>query len=139
MRHFASPSFWACYRDLPEPIQELADKNFELLKANLFHRSLRFKKVGKYRAVRVGLHYRALATETAKIYCSFGSGLILGTTSLWANSALQTAALQARLSLTVMRPGTAIGTRVKLVVQMRGEVGACLLKPDSRSGSSLEA
>ncbi len=63
MRHFASPSFWACYRALPEPIQELADKNFELLKANLSHRSLRFKKVGKYRTVRVGLHYRALATE----------------------------------------------------------------------------
>ncbi len=66
MRHFASPSFWACYRALPEPIQLLADKNFELLKANLSHRSLRFKKVGKYRTVRVGLHYRALATEAGE-------------------------------------------------------------------------
>ena len=66
MRHFASPSFWACYHPLPEPIQELADKNFELLKANLSHRSLRFKKVGKYRAVRVGLHYRALAMEAGE-------------------------------------------------------------------------
>jgi hypothetical protein len=51
------------YRDLPEAIEELADKNFELLKANPSHRPLGFKKVGKYRAVRVGLHYRALATE----------------------------------------------------------------------------
>ncbi len=102
MRHFASPSFWACYRALPEPIQELADKNFELLKANLSHRSLRFKKIGKYRAVRVGLHYERWPRKRAKIYCGFGSGLILSTTSLWANSALQTAALQARLGLSVM-------------------------------------
>ena len=63
LKHFASPNFWVCYRALPEPIQELANKNFELLKANPSHRSLRFKKVGKYRAVRVGLYYRALATE----------------------------------------------------------------------------
>ncbi|TMA10056.1 MAG: hypothetical protein E6J89_11340 [Deltaproteobacteria bacterium] len=66
MRHFASPSFWFCYRALPEPIQELADKNFALLKVNPSYRSLRFKKVGKYRAVRVGLHYRALATEAGE-------------------------------------------------------------------------
>ena len=59
-------SFWFCYRSLPGPIQELADKNFELLKTNPSHRSLHFKKVGKYRAVRVGLHYRALATEVGE-------------------------------------------------------------------------
>ena len=55
LRHFASPNFWACYQALPEPIQELANKNFELLRGNPSHRSLRFKKVGKYRAVRVWL------------------------------------------------------------------------------------
>ncbi|MGH7825512.1 MAG: hypothetical protein ACREQ7_10120, partial [Candidatus Binatia bacterium] len=53
-------------RALPKPIQELADKNFELLKSNPSHRSLRFKKVGKYRAARVGLRYRALATEAGE-------------------------------------------------------------------------
>jgi hypothetical protein len=48
---------------LPKQVQELADVNYELLKIDLSHPSLHFKKIGKYRAVRVGLHYRALAME----------------------------------------------------------------------------
>ncbi len=66
MRHFASPDFWSLYRDLPEDVRELADKNFELLKTDPRHPSLRFKKIGKYPSVRVGLRYRALAIETPK-------------------------------------------------------------------------
>jgi hypothetical protein len=42
------------------------DKNYELLKSNPSHLSLHFKKIGKYRAVRVGLQYRALAIETGE-------------------------------------------------------------------------
>ena len=42
---------------------DLADKNFVLLKSNPRHPSLRFKKVGAYRSVHVGLGYRALAVE----------------------------------------------------------------------------
>jgi len=41
----------------------LADACYDLLKANPSHPSLHFKKIGRYRAVRVGLHYRALAVE----------------------------------------------------------------------------
>jgi hypothetical protein len=63
MRHFASPSFWKCYSDLPSSIQELADKNFDLLKANAHHPSLHLKKAGKYWSVRVGRKHRALAVE----------------------------------------------------------------------------
>jgi hypothetical protein len=63
LRHFASPNFWACYRRLPADARELANKNFELLKANPRHPSLHLKKIGKYRSVRVGLRYRALAVE----------------------------------------------------------------------------
>lgn len=63
MRHFASPQFWACYKVLPKPIQELADRNFALLKANPQHPSLKLKKVGRFWSVRVGLRYRALAVE----------------------------------------------------------------------------
>lgn len=48
MKHFASPSFWSRYDKLPREIQTLADKNFELLKANPKHPSLHFKKAGKY-------------------------------------------------------------------------------------------
>ncbi len=47
MKHFTSPSFWACYDQLPQNIQKLADKNFELLKDNPQHPSLHTKKVGK--------------------------------------------------------------------------------------------
>lgn len=63
MRHFTLPSFWELYVQLPAPIQELADKNYELLKKNPRHPSLQLKKVGKYWSVRVGLKYRAVAVE----------------------------------------------------------------------------
>lgn len=66
MRHFASPDFWNYYRRLPKDVRELADKNFELLKADPRHPSLRFKRIGKYRSVRVGLRYRALALKTSE-------------------------------------------------------------------------
>jgi hypothetical protein len=57
LKHFATPQFWACHERLPDPIRQLADKNFELLKSNPRHPSLHFKKIGKYRSVRVGLSY----------------------------------------------------------------------------------
>jgi hypothetical protein len=63
LTHFASPEFWACYRSLPANVQYLADKNFDLLKNNPHHPSLHFKKIAKYRSVRVGIYYRALAVE----------------------------------------------------------------------------
>lgn len=47
MKHLTSPRFWRCYRQLPEEVQALADKNFELLKADPHHPSLYFKKIGK--------------------------------------------------------------------------------------------
>ncbi|MCC7117197.1 MAG: hypothetical protein IT310_01625 [Anaerolineales bacterium] len=63
MRHFASPSFWKAYEELPVAIQELADKNYKLLKSDPKHKSLRFKKIGKYWSIRVGRKYRALGVE----------------------------------------------------------------------------
>lgn len=63
MKHFATSRFWACHAKLPAPIRDLADKNFQILKSDPQHPSLHFKKVGPYRSVRVGLSYRALATE----------------------------------------------------------------------------
>jgi hypothetical protein len=61
--HHASPDFWSCYRALPKDIQELADKSFDLLKADARHRSLHLKKVGRFWSARIGLHYRAMAIE----------------------------------------------------------------------------
>lgn len=63
MRHFASPSFWAAYERLPDAVRDLADKNYALLKSEPTHPSLRLKRVGRFWSVRVGLRYRALATE----------------------------------------------------------------------------
>ena len=63
MKHRASPRFWERYRALPADVQRLADANFQLLKADPLHPSLHFKKVGRFRSVRVGIHYRALAVE----------------------------------------------------------------------------
>ena len=63
MSHFASRAFWDCYERLPTDIRELADQSYEILKKNPQHPSLRFKKVGKYWSVRIGLRYRALAVE----------------------------------------------------------------------------
>lgn len=54
---------WRCYRGLPKEVRELADRNYVLLKSDPSHSSLHFKKVGSVWSVRVGLHYRALATE----------------------------------------------------------------------------
>jgi hypothetical protein len=64
MTHRASRSFWRCYRNLPIHIQRLADKNFQLLKADSGHPSLNFKPLRQYWSVRVGAHNRALAVRS---------------------------------------------------------------------------
>lgn len=61
--HRATPQFWKRFNALPEPVQRIARKNYELLKADPTHPSLSFKKVGKYWSVRIGLSHRALAIE----------------------------------------------------------------------------
>lgn len=61
--HKATARFWACFYALPEQVQKIAQKNYELLKENPRHPSLRFKKVGKLWSARVGCNHRALAME----------------------------------------------------------------------------
>ncbi len=64
MRHFKGPDFRSRYHALPTQAQELADKNFALLKQNPNHPSLHFKQIrDDLWSVRVGRHYRALAIE----------------------------------------------------------------------------
>lgn len=63
MKHSASSRFWGRYAALPEEIQALADKSYELLKSDPRHPSLHFKKLGKFWSARIGLHHRALALE----------------------------------------------------------------------------
>lgn len=61
--HRATRRFWEYLDNLSEDIQNLARKNYALLKANPHHPSLQFKKVGKLWSARDGLYHRALAAE----------------------------------------------------------------------------
>lgn len=63
MKHYAAPDFWARYGQLPDEVQRLAGKSFQLLKADPHHPSLHLKKAGKFWSARAGLHHRALAIE----------------------------------------------------------------------------
>lgn len=66
MNHKTLPRFWRYYQQLPQDVQKLADKNFQLLKADPFHPSLHLKKVGKQKqlwSARVGRGYRVLGRE----------------------------------------------------------------------------
>jgi hypothetical protein len=63
LKHYVSPRFWALYEALPTGIRDLADKNYQLLKADPRHPSLHFKKLGKHWSVRVGAHHRAIAVQ----------------------------------------------------------------------------
>jgi len=65
LKHFASPEFWGLYKTLPQSVQDLADRNFALLKNDTRHPSLHLKKVGRYWSVRIGIRYRAVAVEVA--------------------------------------------------------------------------
>jgi mRNA-degrading endonuclease RelE of RelBE toxin-antitoxin system len=64
--HRTTDRFRKCLEKLPEPIQRLSRKNFELLKTNPSHPSLHFKKVGRFWSVRIGIKHRALAVEDGK-------------------------------------------------------------------------
>jgi hypothetical protein len=45
MNHRTLPRFWQHYQQLSKEVQQLADKNFDLLKSDPYHPSLHFKKV----------------------------------------------------------------------------------------------
>ncbi len=61
--HRTTPQFWDRFDRLPNAVQDLARKNFELLKQNPKHPSLLFKKVGRFWSARVGLSHRALVVQ----------------------------------------------------------------------------
>lgn len=63
MKHYTSSDFWQHYEKLPIDIQELADKNYQLLKENPRHPSLQLKRIEELWSVRIGLRYRALGID----------------------------------------------------------------------------
>lgn len=74
MTHHTTESFWKSYERLPSEVRAIADKNFDLLKADPYHPSLHFKKIGRYWSVRVGLEYRALGTRHGEAIIWFWIG-----------------------------------------------------------------
>ena len=66
--HRTTGRFWRCYRQLPAPVQENADKAFTLLRKNLRHPSLRLKPIGKFWSVRIGVAHRAIAVADGDDY-----------------------------------------------------------------------
>jgi hypothetical protein len=73
VRHFASTGFWRAYRELPQSVRALADKNYELLKQDPKHPSLHLKQIGRYWSV-ASARIIARSVSTSKTECS-GSGL----------------------------------------------------------------
>jgi hypothetical protein len=70
MNHLTLPCFWRHNDELPKHVKELAEKNYELLKADPQHPSLHFKKISRKSdlwTVRVGEHHRALAAEMRRV------------------------------------------------------------------------
>jgi hypothetical protein len=63
LKHYTSSDFWGFYQRLPTEIRKLADKNYELLKDNPTHSSLKLKRIEELWSVRVGLHYRAIGID----------------------------------------------------------------------------
>jgi hypothetical protein len=76
LNHFADEQFWLHYRQLPDDIRLLADKNFALLRADPRHTSVRLKKVGVLYSARIGLHYRGLAKNVPMDCNRSGLGII---------------------------------------------------------------
>lgn len=61
LRSFRTQEFRKQFESLPPEVSALAERNFLLWKANPFHPSLHFKKIGGENwSVRVGIHYRAV-------------------------------------------------------------------------------
>jgi hypothetical protein len=63
VKRHATQRFWTAYHALPREVQRSADHAYSLLKQDVRHPSLHFKKFGRFWSVRIGLHYRALAVE----------------------------------------------------------------------------
>ena len=66
MKHLTLPRFWRHYQSLPEEVQKLADKNFQLLKTNPSHSSLHFKKIRSLQSIVVRACWQAVSGVGAR-------------------------------------------------------------------------
>ena len=74
MKHQATEDFWQSYENLPDRVRRLADHNFQILKSDPYHPSLRLKQVGPLWSTRVGIGWRALAARDGDTFIWFWIG-----------------------------------------------------------------
>jgi hypothetical protein len=106
VKHLASPRFWRHYRELPESVRKLADKNFQLLKDDPYHPSLHFKRID--RVGRYGLAHTIERSVWMRAIQSsgFGSDRTPITTSLLNRCRLESLeASGGSVFLNLIRPG----------------------------------
>jgi len=60
LKQFTHDLFWEKFKLLPDEIKKIARKKFELMKKNIKHPSLHFKKVKNFCSVRITRKYRAI-------------------------------------------------------------------------------
>jgi hypothetical protein len=68
VKHRLTPRFWDGLGRLPAEVQRVARQNFEILKTDPAHPSLRFKKVCDFWSARAGLQHRALDVADGEDY-----------------------------------------------------------------------
>ena len=67
--------FWHRFDQLPTDVQALAREKYQLWLRDTFHRSLKFKPIGKdVWSVRIGNHYRALGRRAGELIVWFWIG-----------------------------------------------------------------
>lgn len=76
INHIAEPDFWRLFNSLTADVQQLANKNYAMLKRDPTHPSLQFKQLANMNlwSVRVGAHYRALARKHHDAFVWFWIG-----------------------------------------------------------------
>jgi hypothetical protein len=94
VNHFASPDFWFHCRQLPPEIRDLADKNFELLKQNLRHPSLRLKRSVFSTAHELVCITACWQKKEVRDWCGFGSVTTRNMTGCLAGEAVRGAAVK---------------------------------------------
>ena len=81
MKHFTNAKFWVAYQALPPKVQRLADKNFQLMKADPRHPSIQLKKVDAS-GQRVSATITALSRSNMTAdCCGFGLAVTRSTTT----------------------------------------------------------
>ncbi|HYM21073.1 MAG TPA: hypothetical protein VEW28_08735 [Candidatus Kapabacteria bacterium] len=66
MTSLTTEKFWKAFNELPDAVQEQAQKNYGLWRNDPFHPSLDFKKIHPKRpifSVRIGMHWRAIGIK----------------------------------------------------------------------------